>query len=446
MNKTHWITNVITGVVAASAIATVIPAQVRAQNSELDYLCQNFPHNSRCKGYSTKVSESGGDRDAKTGFRVIALEKDWRSRDADVPWSEPVIVKNSVSGDELVVFDKDYGSSFGGYGPKIETGIVTKWSSFEIGVFAYKKQSHCGLFGLVCQGVDKEAYTVGRTLEVEVGGNTYRLYGKEGNFPVSGELAIALHNAPEDKAALIVTLPGGQKVKSHIGVKTVKAWKAIYTPEQATGQSYQIAAVPSASTPLSLEQVTQKSLPYVVGIQNKQGRGAGFLIDGTGLIITNRHIVKAETQPTIEFSDGSTKTAQVLERDSLSDLAILRVEGKPGEFQGLPICHASSANLGEEVVAVGKNTITKGIVSGLTKLDSKTLIQLNTTLNPEYSGGPLLNKYGSVIGIVNTNITGETEGMAFAMPIDEAFKRLGVSLKVSQGRQVDTCGSQVVQP
>lgn len=227
MNKINWAKKAITGVVAAWAITTVIPAQVHAQNSESDNLCQNFPHHSQCKGYVLKISDSESDRDAKTGFRVIALEKDWRSRDADVPWSEPVIVRNPAFGDELVVFDKDFGSSFGGYGPKVETGIVTKWSSFEIGVFAYKKQSHCGLFGLICQGVNKEAYSVGRTLEVEVGGNTYRLYGKEGNFPVTGELAIALHNAPEGKASLVVALPGGQQIKSNIGEKTVKAWKAI---------------------------------------------------------------------------------------------------------------------------------------------------------------------------------------------------------------------------
>lgn len=221
---------------------------------------------------------------------------------------------------------------------------------------------------------------------------------------------------------------------------------AIYTPEQATGQSYQIAAVASASTPLSVEQVTQKSLPYVVGIQNKQGGGAGFLIDGTGLIITNRHVVKATAQPTIEFSDGSTRTAQVIERDSLSDLALLKIETKPAEFQGLPICPADSVNLGEEVVAVGKNTITKGIVSAIPKSDSKTLIQVNATFNSEQSGMPLLNKYGFVIGIVNTNLAGETEGMASVMPIGEALKRLGISIKDSEKGQMTTCGSSVVNP
>lgn len=166
------------------------------------------------------------------------------------------------------------------------------------------------------------------------------------------------------------------------------------------------------------------------------GAGTGFVIRPDGLIATNKHVVNDETaEYTVIMSDEKQFTAQVLAKDPLHDLAILKIEA--AGLPTIPFGNSSKVQVGETVVAIGNalgefsNTLSKGVVSGLFRsvvagtgntsetLDS--LIQTDTAINPGNSGGPLLNLRGEVIGI-NTAIAVGAENVGFAIPINSAKK------------------------
>lgn len=154
-------------------------------------------------------------------------ESDWRSADADVPWSEPIIIKDDFDGDYLAVLDRNFSGSVFWAGQ--ESGVVSNWSQRYIRVIAYKVTQSCGLFS--CG--DNEMVLETKTLDIKVGDKVFKLTGENGNFPVSEELATALRNAPFGEAKIRITLEeSGATIDSDIGKDTVKAWKTVY--QQAT--------------------------------------------------------------------------------------------------------------------------------------------------------------------------------------------------------------------
>ena len=165
------------------------------------------------------------------------------------------------------------------------------------------------------------------------------------------------------------------------------------------------------------------------------GVGTGFIVDGDqGLILTNKHVVDdSEASYTVVVSDGKKYEAQVLTRDTINDLAVIKIEAT-----GLPSLEFSNSNnlkIGQTVIAIGftlgefKNTVTKGIVSGIGRhvvADNagigdvlEDVIQTDAAINLGNSGGPLLDLGGRVIG-VNTAISAEGQSVGFAIPSNEA--------------------------
>jgi S1-C subfamily serine protease len=181
-----------------------------------------------------------------------------------------------------------------------------------------------------------------------------------------------------------------------------------------------------------------KAMPAVVKIQSQaagsSGVGTGFIYDSDGWILTNKHVVNGATQITVILSDSRELAGQVYGIDTLTDLAIVKVDAT-----GLPtVTIGSSANLeqGQLAIAIGnplgefENTVTTGVISGLGRqivaggaLSSSeqlnNLIQTDAAINPGNSGGPLLDSAGQVIG-VNTAVSQEAQGIGFAIPIDVA--------------------------
>ncbi len=167
--------------------------------------------------------------------------------------------------------------------------------------------------------------------------------------------------------------------------------------------------------------------------------GTGFLVSAEGLIVTNKHVV-ADTaaEYTALFNDGRKKTAKVMARDPLQDLAILKIEGSGYPF--LRIGDSSKVKIGQTAIAIGnalgefRNTVSVGIVSGLQRSVIASgaptgpemlqeLIQTDAAINPGNSGGPLLNIRGEVIG-VNTAIAQGAENIGFAIPANKARRDL----------------------
>lgn len=165
-------------------------------------------------------------------------------------------------------------------------------------------------------------------------------------------------------------------------------------------------------------------MPAVVTIQSTSGRGSGFFV-AADTLLTNVHVIGSDSSVTIRRADGSTMTARVDARSQPFDIAILRITPAAAGQVTIPMGQAGSVRVGQEVIAIGsalgrlQNTVTRGIVSGIRRSGSATLVQTDTALNPGNSGGPLLDRRGTAIGI-NTMGYSEGQGLNFAVAIDHA--------------------------
>jgi serine protease Do len=166
----------------------------------------------------------------------------------------------------------------------------------------------------------------------------------------------------------------------------------------------------------------------------QEGQGTGFIIEKNGLILTNKHVVGDENAKyTVFLSNGEVYEAEVLTRDPLQDLAVLKIEGE--DFPVVSIGDSDTVRAGQTAVAIGnvlgelQNTVSVGVISGIGRritarggynvevLDD--VIQTDAAINFGNSGGPLLNLKGEVIG-VNTATMISAEGVGFAIPINRA--------------------------
>lgn len=204
--------------------------------------------------------------------------------------------------------------------------------------------------------------------------------------------------------------------------------------------------------PGSVSDIAQRVLPSVVSISarssNGGGTGTGFVIDSTGYILTNNHVISDAAvdggEIEVQLNDGTTLQASIVGRDSSYDLAVLKVN-RTG-LTALTFGNSDQVAVGDSVIAIGSplglsGTVTLGIVSakdravtaGESQGDSSFInaIQTDAAINPGNSGGPLVNSAGAVIG-VNSAIatlgssllssqTGSI-GLGFAIPINQARK------------------------
>ncbi len=177
------------------------------------------------------------------------------------------------------------------------------------------------------------------------------------------------------------------------------------------------------------------------GTQKQQvAGGTGFIVSADGTIITNRHVVDIEgAQYTVVMNDGQKYSAQVIARDPVEDIAVLKIE-KTG-LPALSLGDSDSIQVGQSVIAIGnalgefQNTVSVGVVAGLSRNISipgsgsrpgetiEGAIQTDAAINPGNSGGPLLNTKGEVIGI-NTAIVVGSQNIGFAVPVNKARRDL----------------------
>jgi serine protease Do len=191
-----------------------------------------------------------------------------------------------------------------------------------------------------------------------------------------------------------------------------------------------VAAVKPAVVAINTESVSYDffSRPYT-----QQGAGSGWIIDKSGLIVTNNHVVEGAKTVTVTTWDGTTYTADVntIATDPINDLAIIKINA-----QNLPtvkIGDSSQMRVGDWVIAIG-NALGQGIrasegIISLTDVSLQIsqdetlydLIETTAAINPGNSGGPLVNLSGEVIGITNAKIADVgIEGMGYAISINMA--------------------------
>lgn len=173
--------------------------------------------------------------------------------------------------------------------------------------------------------------------------------------------------------------------------------------------------------------------------KQKIGGGSGFIISSDGMIITNKHVVEdPAAEYTIITNDGKEHEAKVLARDSVNDIAIVKIEN--GGYATLSLGDSDNVKIGQTVIAIGNslgefsNTVSKGIVSGLKRSVTASggfgateklsnIIQTDAAINPGNSGGPLLNINGEVIGI-NVAMAQGAENIGFAIPVNQIKKTI----------------------
>jgi serine protease Do len=183
--------------------------------------------------------------------------------------------------------------------------------------------------------------------------------------------------------------------------------------------------------------------------QIEHGIGSGVIISPDGYIVTNNHVVDGAVDLRVTMSDRRVLPAKLIGADPLTDLAVIKIEGK--DFPSVPMGDATKLHPGQTVLAFGnpfgfRFTVTRGIVSALNRpnpspTDARKpgqFIQTDAAINPGNSGGPLVDARGEVVGI-NTFLissSGQFSGMGFAIPTQivrptvEALIRDG---KVSHG-------------
>ncbi|MGH7184045.1 MAG: Do family serine endopeptidase, partial [Nitrospiraceae bacterium] len=157
-----------------------------------------------------------------------------------------------------------------------------------------------------------------------------------------------------------------------------------------------------------------------------QSAGSGVIVDPSGFIVTNNHVVEGATQITVTLSDRREFSAKVVGTDPKTDLAVVKIEAK--DLPALKWAEYEKLEVGDLVLAVGSpfglsSTVTLGIISALGRgnvgiADYEDFIQTDAAINPGNSGGALVNLNGELIGI-NTAIfsrTGGSEGIGFAIP------------------------------
>lgn len=201
----------------------------------------------------------------------------------------------------------------------------------------------------------------------------------------------------------------------------------------------------------SVAEIAQRVLPSVVSIdaQSNDGRatGSGFVIDSTGYILTNNHVIAASVASggniSVQLNDGTSYPAKVIGRDSAYDLAVLKISG--ATLKALQFGDSDKVAVGDSVIAIGSplglaGTVTLGIISAknraVTAGESATdnsfinALQTDAAINPGNSGGPLVDATGAVIG-VNSAIASlgaslgsqsGSIGLGFAIPINQARK------------------------
>jgi serine protease Do len=170
--------------------------------------------------------------------------------------------------------------------------------------------------------------------------------------------------------------------------------------------------------------------------EKQEGLGSGFIVDKSGIVLTNNHVVAGADEVIVRLADNRRFTARVLGSDPPTDVAVVRIEKPPGDLQTVTLGDSDRVRVGDYVLAIGNplglgQTVTMGIVSAKNRVLGEKLgdidpryedfIQTDAAINQGNSGGPLFNFRGEVIGINSAIINpGIAMNVGFAIPINVA--------------------------
>ncbi|MBN9601558.1 MAG: DegQ family serine endoprotease [Afipia felis] len=180
--------------------------------------------------------------------------------------------------------------------------------------------------------------------------------------------------------------------------------------------------------------------------QMQRSLGSGVLVDSSGLVVTNNHVIEGADQVKVSLADKREFEAEIVLKDSRTDLAVLRLKDTHEKFPTLDLANSDELQVGDVVLAIGNpfgvgQTVTHGIVSALARTqvgitDYQFFIQTDAAINPGNSGGALVDMNGKLVGL-NTAIfsrSGGSQGIGFAIPAN--MVRVVVASAKSGGKAV----------
>ena len=247
-----------------------------------------------------------------------------------------------------------------------------------------------------------------------------------------------------------------------LGIAVLAAWQLLLTGAPAAEAQQRVVPESSAAIKQSFAPVVKRAAPAVVNVyvqhtvqqivspfgddpffgqlfgerfgvpreRIQNSLGSGVLVDQSGLVVTNNHVIQGsgEAEITVALSDGREFPAKIVLKDEHTDLAVLRLDAKGAQFPVIQFADSDSLEVGDLVLAIGDpfgvgQTVTSGIVSALARTqvgisDYQFFIQTDAAINPGNSGGALVDMDGKLAGI-NTAIfsrSGGSHGIGFAIP------------------------------
>jgi S1-C subfamily serine protease len=217
-----------------------------------------------------------------------------------------------------------------------------------------------------------------------------------------------------------------------------------YDPEEQNNISVYKRVLPSVVNITSTTLVFN----FFYGQVPQQGQGSGFILDKSGHVLTNYHVVEGANRGIeVQLSNKHRYSAKVIGTDKVHDLALLQVEAP--NLQPVTLADSSGLSVGQKVYAIGNpfglaGTMTRGIISSIRSIRGaegapiEDAIQTDAAINPGNSGGPLLNSRGEVIGIntmIASNGAEQSSGIGFAIPINTAKAVLADLTRYGQVRR-----------
>ena len=193
----------------------------------------------------------------------------------------------------------------------------------------------------------------------------------------------------------------------------------IIATQSTIEQSQEEINLLKASAGEDFSGIIEDAIPAVVTIRTDIGQGTGFIIDKSGYIVTNAHVLAGGRRLQAITFEQELIDATLIGYDVDFDIALLKI---PGKYQAIELGDSDKIQIGEKVIAIGNPlglqfSVSQGIISGIHRegLNGKdAYIQTDAALNPGNSGGPLIDKNGEVIGINNFKI-GDSESLGFAL-------------------------------
>ena len=227
----------------------------------------------------------------------------------------------------------------------------------------------------------------------------------------------------EEESREPITIPKSESLKTEEGMTSA-------------GQAYNSVSEVDYAVSDCVVEITTETVQNSLwmGQYVSTGAGSGVIIDESGLIVTNNHVIEGANSVTVRLTDGSEYAATLVGFDIAADLAVIRINAADKALQAASLGCSADLVVGEDVVAIGNplgslgGTLTTGIISATERSitingEDMVLLQTNAAINPGNSGGGLFNMAGQLIGVVNAKVAGEDiEGIGFAIPVDYAHK------------------------